>query len=249
MKFGTYTLPHDLSANRSQPRQRQQVPLPGRSWSYRRDRGGLGAQFTVRGEIRPASQLVKDQIAALADGVARILDLEEVTLTVLEACFRWVTGPTWTDNTIESQTEGGTPFILLGATTDYAYFGHREKFNSLQFTLDTLGAYGSRIWEYSDGAGGWKTLSLDLDETVGFSQNGTVFFTPPSDWKHDTVNSVENKFWIRVHVASVTTAATVLQIEINMVFQCLLADPTFDESALVYDVIGYTLLFLQYEPP
>jgi hypothetical protein len=249
MKFGTYTLPTVLSVNRSQPRQRQQVPLPDRSWSYRRDRGGLGAQFTVRGEIRPASQLVKDQIAALADGAARILDLEEATLTVLEACLRWATGPTWTDNTVESQTEGGTPFILLGASTDYAYFCHREKFNSLQFTLDTLGVYGTRTWEYSDGAGGWKTLSLDLDGTVGFSQDGTVTFTPPSNWKHDTVNSIENKFWIRVHVASVTTAATLEQIQINTVFQSLLADPNFDESAAVYNIIPYSLLFLQYEPP
>jgi hypothetical protein len=249
VKFGTYSLPRVLGVHDEYPRLQQQSPLSGRSWSYRRDRGGVGAKFTLRGEIRPASQLTRDEIAALADGVARILDFEESDLTVLEKCFRWETGPVWIDNTAEAASPGGTPFTLLAAATEYAYFGHRERFNKLQFDLESLGSYGTQTWEYSDGSNGWKTLTIASDGTAGFSQDGTVVFTPPSDWKHDTVNSVSNKFWVRVKVASVTTAATVNQIQINTVFNCIMTNPAFDETAENYNRTPYTLLFLQQENP
>ena len=249
VKFGTYSLPNVLGVHEEYPRLQQQFPLSERSWSYRRDRGGVGAKFTLRGEIRPASQLTRDEITALADGVARILDLEESDLAVLEKCFRWQTGPVWTDNTAESQSPGGTPFLLLDAATDYAYFGHRERFNKLQFDLETLGSYGARTWEYSDGSGGWKTLTIDSDGTAGFSQDGAVVFTPPSDWKHDTVNDVAKKFWVRVKVASVTTATTVNQIQINTVFNCIMIDPTFDRTVQAYNRIPYSGVFLQQENP
>ena len=249
VKFGTYIFPHVLGIRDEYPRLQIQVSLPGRSWSYRRDRGGVGAKFTVRGEIRPASQLTRDEIAALADGVARILDFEESDLTVLEKCFRWETGPVWTDNTAESQSPGGTPFILLGAATDYAYFGHRERFNQLQFDLETLGSYGARSWEYSDGSGGWKPLTPSSDGTLGFTQDGIVVLTPPTDWKQDTINSVAGKFWVRVKVASVTTAAAVNQIQINTVFNCIMVDPNFDRTAKKYNRIPYNAVFLQQENP
>jgi hypothetical protein len=247
--FGTYTLPHVLGVNRQYPRVQQQMPLPGRSWSYRKDRGGYGAKFTVRGEIRPTSQQDRDDIAALADGVARILDVQETVYTTLEKCFRYETGPTWIDNTVEARTAAGTPFNLLDAATDYVYFGHRERYNTLIFDLQTLGNYGARTWEYSDGAGAWKTLTIATDGTAGFTQDGTVLFTSPSDWKQDTVNAITGKFWVRVKIASKTTAATVNRIQINNVFNCLMLDPTFDDSIQVKNRTPYSLLFLQQENP
>lgn len=249
MKYGTYTLPRVLERDVGYPQQQQQVPLPGRSTSYRRRIGGLGARIAISGEIRPASQLTRDQIAALADGTARILDLQDPDLAVPEACLRFQTGPSWTDNTVESQSAGGTPFTLLGASTDYAYFGHREKCNQLKFDLETLGSYGARTWEYSKGSGSWGTLTIDSDSTSGFTQDGAVLFTPPSDWKQDSVNSIANKFWIRVKVASVTTAATVNQVQLNLVYLCLLLDPEFPETAQRYNAISYRCTFLQQENP
>jgi len=249
VKFGTYVLPRVLDRSVGYPQQRQQVPLPGRAISYRRRIAGLGFSCTLFGEIRPASQLARDQIAALADGTARILDLEDSDLTVLEACLRFQTGPTWTDNTVESQSAGGTPFTLLGASTDYAYFGHREKSNQLKFDLETLGSYGARTWEYSKGGGTWDTLTIDSDGTAGFTQDGAVLFTPPSDWKQDMVNSIANKFWIRVKVASVTTVATMNQIQLNLIYLCLLLDPEFPESVKNYNSIDYRCTFQQQENP
>jgi len=245
--FGSTTLPHVLSMQRQQPRIKQEVPLPGRSFAYRKDRGGLGAQFTLKGAIRPSSQATRDLIAGLADGTARILDLQEATLTLLESCFRWQTGPTWTDYTAESQSTLGTPFTLLGASTDYGYFGHREKCNQLKFSLATVGTYGALLWEYSQGNGVWGTLTV-TDGTSGLHANGAVTFTPPSDWKQDKVNGA-TKFWVRVSAASVTTPATIYQIQLNNVFNCIMINPSFDETADDYNEIPYTLTLLQQENP
>ena len=187
-------------------------------------------------------------MASLADGTARILDLQEATLALLESCFRYVAGPTWTDYTVESQSTVGTPFTLLGASTDYGYFGHREKCNQLAFVLAVIGTYGVLTWEYSQGNGAWGTLTV-TDGTSGLHQNGAATFTPPSDWKPDTVNGVANKFWVRVHAASVTTPATIYNIQLNNVFLCIMLNPSFDESADNYNEIPYTLTFLQQENP
>ena len=246
--FGSTTLPAVLAVQRQQPRIKQEVPLPGRRFAYRRDRGGMGAQFVLKGALRPASQATRDLIAGLADGTARILDLQEATLTLLESCFRYQSGPTWTDYTAESQSTVGTPFTLLGTTSDYGYFGHREKFNNLTFVLAQLGTYGARTWEYSQGAAAWGALTI-TDSTSGLHQNGAVTFTPPSDWKQDTVNAIANKFWVRVHVASVTTPATIYNIQLNNVFLCIMLNPSFDETADNYNEIPYTLTFLQSESP
>lgn len=246
--FGSTTLPAVLEVHRQQPRIKQEVPLPGRSWAYRKDRGGLGATFTILGAIRPTSQATRDALAALADGTAQILDLQEATLTLLESCLRYQSGPTWTDYTAESQSDLGTPFTLLAAATDYGYFGHREKCNKLAFVLAQVGSYGALTWEYSQGSSAWATLTV-TDGTNGLNQNGSVTFTPPSDWKQDTVNSVANKFWVRVHPASVTTPATIYNIKLNNVFNCIMMDPSFDEKTTDYGEIPYSLTLIQQENP
>ena len=222
--FGSTTLPKVQAIQRQQPRIKQEVPLPGRSFAYRRDRGGLGAQFVLKGAIRPSSQATRDLIAGLADGTARILDLEEATLTLLESCFRYQSGPTWTDYTAESQSTLGTPFTLLGATTDYGYFGHREKCNQLAFVLAAVGTYGALTWEYSQGSSAWGALTV-TDGTSGLHQNGAVTFTPPSNWKQDTVNSIANKFWVRSSPGQRHNAGHRLQYSTEQCFPVHHAEP------------------------
>jgi hypothetical protein len=91
VKFGSYPLPHVLTIQESYPRIRQQVPLPGRSWSYRRDLGGLGAQITLSGEIRENVEQTRDEIVVLADGAVRVLDCENKTFNciMLDPTFAW----------------------------------------------------------------------------------------------------------------------------------------------------------------
>jgi len=231
--------------------------IPGRPFPYRRDRGGMGKRFAISGEIRSDVdiELMRDKIARLADGTARTLDLELTVLetgaewSVLEKALRYEAGPTWTDNSDEAESPGGTPFTLLGAASDYFYFGHRERFNTLYFDLETLGNYGARAWEYSKGNGSLGTLSLTSDGTNVFSQDGAIVFSPPSDWKQDTVNAIVEKFWLRVSVASVTTPATVNQIKANLVYNCLMFSPRFGRAVENPRRIPYELMFAQQENP
>lgn len=257
VKFGILTLPHVLSVDEETTRTEIVKDVPGREFPYRRDRGGMGKRFTLAGEIRKDTdiELMRDKIARLADGVARTLDFELTAFvtgaewSALEKALRYETGPTWTDNTDEAESPSGTPFTLLGAASDYFYFGHRERFNTLYFDLQTLGIYGARTWEYVKGSGSWGTLSLTSDGTTGFSQDGAVVFSPPSDWKHDTVNAIAEKFWIRVSVASVTTTATVNQVKANLVYNCLLLSPRFGRAVENPYRIPYELTFAQAENP
>jgi hypothetical protein len=55
---------------------------------------------------------------------------------------------------------------------------------------------------------------------------------------------VANKFWVRVHAASVTTTATIYNIQLNNVFLCIMQNPSFDETADDYNEIPYTLTLL-----
>jgi hypothetical protein len=245
-KFGNFTLPRVLTLQQSFGRLQQQVPLPGNVLSYRRDRGGLGAKFTVSGKIKPADQTVADALIALADGTPRIFDAEDGSLRFLEECLRY-DGGTWYDDTAESQSAGETPFSLLTSVNDYRYFGHREKFNQLLFDLAAAGLYGARLWEYSTGESTWATLSIDNDETNGFTQDGSVSFTPPDDWVTATVDEIAYKFCVRCSAASVTTPATVNQIELNNVYRCIMVDPTLREQSQQYDQIDYSIVLLQQE--
>jgi hypothetical protein len=223
------------------------VPLPGRPFGYRADLGGKGSTFTVDGYVVSADTVTKTQIAALADGTTRILDLQEATLQPLDKVWYYQSAPTWTDDTSLAYP-GGTPFTLLAAITDYMYFGHHEKFNKLQFTLSQAGSYAVPVWEYSQGGGAWNTLTV-TDGTNKFSQNGAVTVTPPSDWTVDTVNSVGNRFWLRVHVPSVTMTALATQILMNPCYNCILLDPQYTVDPQVWDQTNYQLMFQQVESP
>jgi hypothetical protein len=118
----------------------------------------------------------------------------------------------------------------------------------LHFDLATAGNYGVRTWEYWNGSV-WATLTIDQDDTSGFTQDGDVAFTAPADWKTGTVNDVNDKFWVRVRVASVTSAATVYQVQINVVWLCIMVDPNFSEAADDYNAIAYSATLLQQEAP
>jgi hypothetical protein len=47
----------------------------------------------------------------------------------------------------------------------------------------------------------------------------------------------------------VTVAATVNQIQVNTIFQCIMTDPSFQNTAENYNRQPYTCSFLQKEDP
>ena len=114
----------------------------------------------------------------------------------------------YTDNTTEAASEGGTSFNLLAATTDYVYIGNATTFAGIRFKFHVRGRNTTIKVEYSNGSSTWSTLSSlnnDLiDNTSNFRRDGSITFTAPSNWNKDTVNSA-NVYWIRI---STTTTPT-----------------------------------------
>jgi hypothetical protein len=157
VSFGGLTLPHITAIKQQGARLFLEVPLPGRAFDYRQDLGGKGFTFTIDGYVQSTDSVSKSQIRALADGVARILDLQEALAQPFNKVYRYQSTPAWTDDTALAYP-GGTPFTVLGATSDYFYLSNPEKWNSMQFTLGTMGAYGFVQWLYSQGNGAWNVL-------------------------------------------------------------------------------------------
>jgi hypothetical protein len=123
---------------------------------------------------------------------------------------------TYTDNTTEAGTPGGTDFTLLANNTDFLYIGTTSptQFNRLLFGLKTLGASkGALTWQYYNGA--WVALTV-TDNTSSFSSRGaSVSFTTPTDWATTTINGT-TCYWVRVSCANSTgTTPTAWMIRLN----------------------------------
>jgi hypothetical protein len=84
VKFGSYTLPHAYQANEQNTRLIVERLTPSASVPYRADDTAGGRVLTIIGEIRddPDYMLRLEEIAALADDVARALDLEDGSATI-----------------------------------------------------------------------------------------------------------------------------------------------------------------------
>jgi Concanavalin A-like lectin/glucanases superfamily len=154
----------------------------------------------------------------------------------------------YNDVTAAAQT-GGSPFGVLLNTTDFMYFGSRQRWNLMQFILSQFGSYSGLTWKYSQGGGSWNALSGYTDGTNGLSQNGSLTFTPPSDWAVDTLNGVANMFWLRVATSSITTAARLNQLSLSPCYNCLLLNPLYTLDPNVWDYATYELTFHQIENP
>lgn len=85
VKFGTVTLPLVHEVERVKRRIFDEKPIIGSEIASRRDAGGFGRDFAVRGIITGTKveiQAKTDELEALADGTKRTLDLEDGTPTI-----------------------------------------------------------------------------------------------------------------------------------------------------------------------
>ncbi|KKU26732.1 MAG: Carbohydrate binding family 6 [Candidatus Magasanikbacteria bacterium GW2011_GWA2_46_17] len=112
------------------------------------------------------------------------------------------TGYTYSGNTSEANSYGGTPFTLVSAIGDMAYFGSYQPFNSLEVDLAALGVGGAVVWEYYNGAT-WASVAGLSDGTANLTQDGIVSWT--SALTSSSVNSY-TAYWIRANIT--TTAYT-----------------------------------------
>lgn len=161
------------------------------------------------------------------------LTYNTMTKTTLSAAYRFQSPSTWTDDTALS-VSGGTPYVMLGASTDFFYFGAPLPFSSLQIVLSTLGSVGTVKWEYSQGNGNWATFTPDITLMAAFAvSNKPLEFQPFNDWHPDLVNAA-TYYWVRVSVASAATPPQGQAIVITQ--QQMPFDPS---AALQYTASAY----------
>lgn len=116
---------------------------------------------------------------------------------IVNKLFTAVSGGSFVDNTTEARLEGGTTFKLFQTpgTNDEAYIGMSVPFDRMTIDLATLGIGGSYAVKYWNGSS-WVTLTVS-DGTKGFTQDGMISWTIPTDWATKAVNSV-TLYWIQI---------------------------------------------------
>ncbi len=117
-------------------------------------------------------------------------------------------GGSFTNNTTEAGTEGGTSFLLMNSTTDYLYIGDDNTFSGMSFEWETRGSGLALKVEYYNGA--WVQLTVNTnnldDDTSNFESNGKINWTIPDDWLLSSINTA-SRYWIRI--SSTSTPVTV----------------------------------------
>jgi subtilisin family serine protease len=131
--------------------------------------------------------------------------------TLFSSCLRY-DGTAWHDDT-QLCKDPGTPSPLLATSSDYRYFGNYKEFSRIFLDLQSPGEYGSFTWEYSQGSGKWSSLEVETNQTLGLMQTGTIFFTPPTDWKSDSVAGRVGQYWIRLRSELVQKPAVILHTQ------------------------------------
>jgi hypothetical protein len=150
---------------------------------------------------------------ALSGEVGKLLGILDAAL-IIGQVFSY-NGASFTDNSAEARLDGGTAFALFPTpgTSDICYFGspgetidaagaYKPAFKQLIFDLSVLGVGGTYVWEYWNGTA-WTTLTV-TDGTNGFTQDGTVSWTIPTDWATTAVNAVTT-YWVRVRCTATPT--------------------------------------------
>ena len=133
-----------------------------------------------------------------------LVDTANVTVIMDSRNFVYLNS---TNNTVEAQTNTGTPFNLMATTGDYLYVGDNIKINSVIFKLVTLGAGYTLSIQYSTGSGAWSNVAGLTDGTSNLSLSGCsvdcrIGFTLPSNWATDTVNGISGRYWLRIKTTS-----------------------------------------------
>ena len=108
------------------------------------------------------------------------------------------------------------PFLLPSSLSigDCLYIGcETDKFNMLFMNLNSFGAGFGGDWEYWNGTT-WTKIQNLIDNTNNFTQNGSINFITPLNWKDLRINEIWG-FWIRYNVKSMTSATSP---QINFVF-------------------------------
>lgn len=137
------------------------------------------------------------------------------------------------DVTIPFATPPATSSVTVFENTDdYILMGNQSPFTGINVDLNT-GASANCVlqYEYLDGNGFWDVFTV-TDTTTGFTVDGAITWTFDDvlNWAPQTLNGIENQFWIRIRrLADIATAPIVEQVTINMGIRLYLERQSFDE--------------------
>jgi hypothetical protein len=77
--FGGTTLPGTvLSVMKLKPRIKVEIPIPGREYPFKKDKGGMGMKFVITG-VSTSKHTDAETLLGWADGTARSLDVKDGT--------------------------------------------------------------------------------------------------------------------------------------------------------------------------
>lgn len=177
------------------------------AWSLRTTRG-LFKQ--VIGEGRQASIIVERQITLGSSTFETPLDYAYLSDSTFKA---------FVDVQETFQSSSSSSVTVFESEDDYIVLGNDIPFTAIDITLDTNSSDDcGLVFEYLDGNGFWDTFT-PTDNTTGLTSSGSVTwdYDDVLNWKPNTVNTVESKYWIRIQrtTESVTTDPIVEQVEVN----------------------------------
>ncbi len=189
-------------------------------WSLRTTRGKFKQ---VIGEGRQASVIVSRQV-----------NLGPTTFETT-ADFAYLSDPTFKaffDVQSALDSASSSSVSVLENNNDYIVLGNDVPFTAIDIDFDVEASDDlGLVFEYLDNNGFWDVFT-PTDNTSGFTADGSVVWTfnDVLNWAPNTVNEVEEKYWVRIKrtTDAVTTTATVEQIKVNTGVRIYLERMDFD---------------------
>jgi len=135
--------------------------------------------------------------------------------------FTTADNSSFVDITREMQSPAGIATTILAGTSHFLYLGYENRFDMATFDVADMGNFGVLKWEFSIAGGGWSefqpmsgAMKTDPDDDdrhkqYDFSKDGAELFPVHlmSTWVAATVNSVTNKYWVRLSSPTTVGAA------------------------------------------
>lgn len=130
-------------------------------------------------------------------------------ITNFQAVLRNEFAGGWSDHTGEAITEYGTAFDIL-QTGDALYIGSIDTFAGVFFKFETPASQSFTNFKvyYSKGFDNWIEFGTMTDGSNGFTQDGWIQWSIPTDWRkavvirEDTDDAYDGYFWVKIETDS-----------------------------------------------
>jgi hypothetical protein len=160
----------------------------------------------------------------------------------------WGYDLTYTDNTSDANSVGGTAFALFpdGGTDNYLYLGCADRFSNIYLILgaksDGTGVM-SDGWEYYNGSS-WTALTV-TDETAELTVDGLISWSLPSDWGKTSVNNYD-AYYVRCQPSTAFSVVNPTALQIRLEQDYVISDEVSVNEVSVYKDNGIVVFKNKY---